>query len=188
MTAKKERLLRALLVVYVAATVAHIAWVVHHEPFAFDAWNVAVDTRAEPPSIGRFFSFWHQQYTSSNPRIGQPLTYLAYKLDGVAEAGSALAYLLLVIAGFAVSVGRWPSRRDGKDLATLAIGIGFLWFAAPSLGAYLFCRAYATNYVWAAAIQLGLLAALRVHRLEAPAGPVKLLGITALGVAAGMCN
>jgi hypothetical protein len=187
-TAKTERLLRALFGVYVAATAAHILWVVWHEPFAFDAWNVAVDTNAEPPSVGRFFSFWHQQYTSSNPRIGQPLAYLAYKLAGVAEVGDTLAYFAIVVAGFAVAIGRWPSRKSSRDLATLAIGIGFLWFAAPSFAAYFFCRAYATNYVWAAALQLGLLAALRVHRLEAPAGPGKLLGITLLGVAAGMCN
>jgi hypothetical protein len=52
----------------------------------------------------------------------------------------------------------------------------------------MFCRAYATNYVWAAALQLGLLAALRLHRLEASAGPVKLFGIAVFGVVAGMCN
>lgn len=188
MTAKTQRLLYALFAAYVVATFLHLVWVVYHEPFAFDAWNVAVDTRAEPPSVGRFFSFWHQQYTSSNPRLGQPLAYLAYKVGGVAELGTALAYFAIVIAGFALSIGRLPSRRSGKDLATLAIGIGFLWFAAPSFAAYMFCRAYATNYVWAAALQLGLLAGLRLHPIDQPGGPLKLLAVAIVGVAAGLCN
>ncbi len=182
------RILRGLFYVYVVATFLHIARVVWCEPFAFDAWNVAVDTHAEPPSIGRFFAFWYQQYTSSNPRLGQPLAYLAYKTFGFAELGTPLAFFAIVLGGFVLATGRWPSRRNGRDLATLAIGIGFLWFAAPNFAAYMFCRAYATNYVWTGAIQLWFLAALRLHDVQAPARPVKLLGIFVLGVAAGMCN
>src|SRR5689334_12900829 len=107
------RILRALFFVYVAFTVVHITYVLHHEPFVFDAWNVAVDTKAKAPSIGRFFSFWHQQYTTSNPRIGQPMAYLAYKLVGVAELGTALAFLAIVFGGFVFGTGRWPKLRDG---------------------------------------------------------------------------
>jgi hypothetical protein len=186
--ASSARILGVLFHVYVVATVVHLAWVVSCEPFAFDAWNVAVDTGAKPASVSGFFSFWVQQYTSSNPRIGQPLAYLAYKTTGFAEIGTPLAYLSIVLAGFVVAVGRWPSRKNGRDLATLAIAIGFLWFAAPNLAAYMFCRAYATNYLWSAAIQLWFLAALRLHDIQAPAGPAKLAGIAMLGVAAGMCN
>ena len=182
------RILRGAFWVYVVATFVHIAWVVSCEPFAFDAWNVAVDSGAEPPSVGRFFAFWHQQYASSNPRIGQPLAYLAYKIVGFTEIGTPLAYFAVVLAGFVLATGRWPSRKSGRDLATLAIGIGFLWFAAPGFAAYMFCRAYATNYLWAAAIQLWFLAALRLHDLQAPANPARLAGIVVLGVAAGMCN
>jgi hypothetical protein len=182
------RILRALFWFYVVATCLHIALVVYREPFAFDAWNVAVDSGAEPASISRFFAFWHQQYTSSNPRLGQPLAYLAYKTHGFAEIGTPLAYLAIVLASFVLGLGRWPSRASGRDLATLAIGIGFLWFAAPSFPAYMFCRAYATNYVWAAAIQLWFLAALRLHDGAAPASGPRLAAIAGLGVAAGMCN
>lgn len=188
MTGSSGRILRALFGVYVVATFVHIALVVYWEPYAFDAWNVTVDTGGEPASVGRFFGFWHQQYTSSNPRLGQPLAYLAYKTHGFAEVGTPLAYLAIVLAAFVLGVGRWPSRRSGRDLATLTIGIGFLWFAAPAFPAYMFCRAYATNYVWAAALQLWLLAALRLHDAAAPVGRGKLAGIAVLGVAAGMCN
>ena len=59
------RLLTALFIGYVALTAVHITDVVNHEPYAFDAWNVSVDTGAKAPSIGRFFSFWHQQYVHS---------------------------------------------------------------------------------------------------------------------------
>src|SRR3954470_15970400 len=124
MSARTARILRVLFWAYVAVTFVHIAYVVNHEPFAFDAWNVAVDTGAKPPSIARFFSFWHQQYTSSNPRIGQPLAYLAYKISGFAELGTSLAFLAIVLGGFVLGAGRWPSRKNGRDLATLAIGIG----------------------------------------------------------------
>src|SRR5262249_29716154 len=142
----------------------------------------------KPASVGGFFAFWVQQYTSSNPRLGQPLAYLAYKTVGFAEIGTPLAFLSIVLAGFVLATGRWPSRKNGRDLATLAIGIGFLWFASPNFAAYLLCRAYATNYVWAAAIQLWFLAALRLHDVRAPATPGKLVGIVVLGIAAGMCN
>src|SRR5687768_761061 len=121
------RILRALFYAYVAATILHIAFVVNNEPFAFDAWNVAVDTGAKPPSVKNFFSFWHQQYTSSNPRIGQPVAYLAYKVWGFAEIGTPLAYLAIVLGAFVLGAGRWPTRK-GRDLAVLAMGIGFLWF------------------------------------------------------------
>ena len=99
------RILRALFFVYVAFTVFHIVYVVYHEPFAFDAWNVAVYTDAQPPSISRFFAFWHDQYMHSNPRIGQPMAYLANKLVGVAEVGTALAFLAIVVGGFVIGTG-----------------------------------------------------------------------------------
>ena len=50
-----NRFLRALFVGYVAATAVHIGFVMAHEPFSFDAWNIAVDTGAKPFSLGRFF-------------------------------------------------------------------------------------------------------------------------------------
>ncbi|HSD87387.1 MAG TPA: DUF6056 family protein, partial [Kofleriaceae bacterium] len=190
MKPETARVLRALFFAYVAFTFLHIAYVVYHEPFAFDAWNVAVDTGAKPPSIGRFFAFWHQQYTTSNPRIGQPMAYLAYKIVGVAEIGTPLAFLALVLGGFVFGARRWPRLSDGSDLAALTIGIGFLWFIAPNFPAYLFCRAYATNYVWLAAIQLWFLVPLRLLDPAAPK-PVsipKVIGYLLLGVVAGMGN
>jgi hypothetical protein len=184
------RLLRALFYVYVAFTFVHIAYVVHHEPFAFDAWNVAEDTNAQPVTIGRFFEFWHQMYTSSNPRIGQPLAYLSYKLVGFAEIGTPLAFLAIVLAAFVLGTGRWPSRRSDRDLATLAIGIGFMWIVSPNFPAYLFCRAYATNYVWAIAFQLWFLVPLRLHAtgMLGPATTPKLVAYGLFGIVAGMCN
>ncbi len=189
MKANTARLLRALFWVYVVGTFLHIAYVVNREPFAFDAWNVAVDTHAKPATVGRFFSFWHQQYTTSNPRIGQPMAYLAYKLAGVAEIGTPLAFFGIVLAGFVLGAGRLPSRKNGRDLAVIAIGTGFVWFMSPNLPAYMFCRAYATNYLWAIAIQLAFLVPLRLWgtRVERPALAWLALYFV-LGVAAGMGN
>lgn len=182
--------LRWLFALYLALTAGHLAFVVAHEPFAFDAWNVAVDTHAQPFTFSRFFEFWRDQYLSSNPRLGQPLTYLAYKLHGVAEVGTPLAFLALVGAAFVLGLGRWPSWRRGSDLALLTIATGTLWFAAPELPAHLFCRAYAANYVWAAAIQLWFVAAIRLHLVRA-AGEVTVrqqVALLGFGVVAGLCN
>jgi hypothetical protein len=147
MKSSTARRLRVLFYAYVAVTFCHLAYVVNREPFSFDAWNVAVYTDAKPASISRFFSFWHLMYTTSNPRIGQPFAYLAYKLVGFAEIGTPLAFFAIVLAAFVIGVGRWPSRKNDRDLAVLAIGIGLLWIAGPNLPAYMFCRAYATNYI-----------------------------------------
>ena len=191
MSARRAKVLRALFFAYLAITFLHIAYVVYHEPYAFDAWNVSVDTEAKPGSLGRFFTFWHQQYTTSNPRIGQPITYFAYKYVGVAELGTPLAFLAIVLGGFILAVGRWPSLQRGRDLATLAVGIGFLWFAAPNFPSYLFCRAYATNYVWTAALQIWFLVAILHDPGSGPGGPAsrrRLVGLFAFGIVAGMCN
>jgi len=188
MKANTARLLRALFWVYVAGTFAQIAYVVNREPYAFDAWNVSQDTGARPFSFGRFFAFWHQQYTTSNPRIGQPLTYFAYKVAGFAEIVTPLAFFAIVIAGFILGAGRWPARKNGRDLAVIAIGLGFLWFVSPNFPAYMFCRAYATNYVWLIAIQLWFLVPLRLYATEPRPSVPKLVGYALLGVVAGMGN
>ena len=186
MSPRAIRALRVLFCAYVVFTCVHLAYVVHHEPFSFDAWNVSHDTGAEPLSFGRFFHFWHDQYTTSNPRIGQPMTYFAYKLVGVAEVVTPLAFLSILVAGFAVGTGRFPQRTNNRDLATLAIGIGMMWFVSPNMPAYMFCRAYATNYIWAIAIQLWFLVPMRLGRKTASVPG--LVGYFALGVIAGMCN
>lgn len=184
------RTLRALFYFYLAFTFFHIAYVVFREPFAFDAWNVAVDSDAKPVTVGRFFEFWHKMYTTSNPRIGQPMAYLAYKTVGFAEIGTPLAYFGIVFGGFVVALRRFPRFSDGRDLATLAIGTGFLWFCAPNFPAYMFCRAYATNYVWMAAVQLWFLVPIRlIGTPHSPQwGPIGLAAYFVLGVVTGMGN
>jgi hypothetical protein len=181
--------LRVLFVAYVLATAVHIGLVVAHEPFAFDAWNLARDTRAEPFSLGGFLDYGTGQYLNSNPRIGQWLAYLAYKLEYFAVVTTPLAYLALAFAVAILGMGRWPSWRRGRDLALCAVALGSLWFALPRLGMLLFCRAYCTNYVYGAAIQLWFLVPLRLHvfPLET-ATPAVTLPYFLFGIAAGMCN
>jgi hypothetical protein len=181
--------LRALFVAYVLATAVHIGLVVAHEPFAFDAWNLALDTRAEPYSLGNFLDYGTSQYLSSNPRVGQWLAYLAYKLEYFAVVATPLAYLALAFAVAILGLGRWPSWRRGRDLALCAVAIGALWFALPRIGMLLFCRAYSTNYVYGAAIQLWFLVPLRlrVFPLET-ARPLVTVPYFLFGVIAGMCN
>ena len=179
------RLLRVLFVAYLAATAVHIGLVLAHEPFAFDAWNVAFDTHAEPFSWPRFFDYGVFEYTHSNPRIGQWLTYLAYKLELFAPIATPLAYLALAGAVSVVGLGRWPRR--GRELALAVLANGFGWFALPRIGMIMFCRAYGANYLYGAVIQLWFLVPLRLRPAGTGSGPA-CVAYGLLGVIAGMCN
>jgi hypothetical protein len=176
----------ALFGAYVAATAAHIAFVVAHEPFSFDAWNVAVDTHAQPITISRFFEYWRYEYAHSNPRLGQPLTYLTYKLAGFAEIATPIAYLALTLAITVLGLGRVPRR--GRELAMWAFVIGFGWFAFPQIGRNMFCRAYAANYIYCAAIQLWFVAGLRLAMVKPAPGQDQAIAFGMAGALVGICN
>ncbi|HEY5945352.1 MAG TPA: DUF6056 family protein, partial [Kofleriaceae bacterium] len=180
-------ILRALCLAYIGATLVHIGWIMAHEPFAFDAWNMADDTHAQPFSTGRFFGYWWHEYTHSNPRIGQAFTYLAYKLDYFAVIATPLAYLALAVGAFVVGAGRLPSWRRGRDLALVTISIGFVWFALPQIGKTLFNRAYGANYLYGAAIQLWFLVPLRLVP-DGQATRGRAIAYGGFGLIAGMCN
>ena len=189
-------MLYALFAVYVAATAVHIGLVMTHEPFAFDAWNVALDTGAQPFSFRRFLDYGAFEYTHSNPRLGQWLAYLAYKLEYFAPIATAIAYLGVAVAVAVLGLGRWPGARAGRaggartlgrDLALVAIAIGFGWFAIPRIGMIMFCRAYGANYLYGAAIQLWFLVPLRLRPVGA-ATRRACIGYGVLGACAGMSN
>ena len=181
------KLLRALCVVYITATALHIGWIMAHEPFVFDAWNLADDTGARPFSIGRFFDYWWHEYTHSNPRLGQAFTYLAYKLEYFAVIATPLAHLALAVAIFVLGTGRLPTRKC-RDLALLVIAIGFMWFAMPQIGKTLFNRAYGANYLYGAAIQLWFLVPLRLVSRRPRLDPAGSPAYFVAGVLAGLCN
>ncbi|MBL0217008.1 MAG: hypothetical protein IPQ07_24430 [Myxococcales bacterium] len=181
------RALRLLFVAYVVATAVHIGLVMLNEPFAFDAWNLAQDTHAEPFSLSRFFDYGIGQYTHSNPRIGQWFTYLAYKLEYFAVIATPLAFLGLAYVVTTLGLGRFPGWKRGKDLALYAISLGFLWFALPRIGMIMFCRAYGANYLYGAVIQLAFLVPMRL-RPDGTGSFAACVPYFFLGVIAGMCN
>lgn len=193
-------LLRALFLAYVAATALHVGWVIAHEPFAFDAWNMAFDTRAEPYSFSGMVHYIWDQYAHSNPRLGQWLSYPAYKLTWVGPIVISLGFLALAGAVATFGLGRWPTGRhrgaDGaptdvrtpeRDLALTAIAIGCLWFAIPHLAMVIFSRGYSTNYLIGAAIQLWFLVPIRLRPHGEARGRTRVAYAIA-GVFAGMCN
>jgi hypothetical protein len=165
---------------YVTATLVHVGWVMAHEPFSFDAWNMAIDTKAQPFSIGRFVDYWTYEYTHSNPRIGQAFTYLAYKLEYFSVIATPLAYLALVVGILVLGLGRWPRR--GRELALGAMVLGLSWLVFPQFGKTLFNRAYGANYIYGAAIQIWFLVLLRLgsHR--------RVVLYVLAGFVAGLCN
>ncbi len=180
-----SRIVRALFVAYAAATLVHVGWVVAHEPFSFDAWNIAVDTGAKPITLGRFFDYWRFEYVHSNPRIGQAFAYLAYKLEYFAVIATPLAMLAISLATVVLGTKRWP--KTNRDLGLWAFALGALWFALPQFGKTLFCRAYCTNYIYDLAIQLWFLVPLRLAT-DGKASPRMAAAYAAFGVIAGMCN
>lgn len=195
-----SRVLRLLFVAYLAATAVHIGLVMAYEPFAFDAWNIAADTGAQPFSFRNWWEYGLSQYATSNPRLGQWFAYLAYKFDHFAVVATPLAYAALTLAITVLGLGRWPGghhraaggagpgkRTLGRDLALWAIAIGFPWFALPRIGMLMFCRAYGANYIYGAAIQLWFLIPLRL-RPDGVAARGARLAYAAAGVLAGMCN
>jgi hypothetical protein len=184
MIARALRAWRILLVAYVTATLVHVGWVMAHEPFAFDAWNMALDTKAQPFSLARFVDYWSYEYTHSNPRIGQAFTYLAYKLEYFSVIATPLAHLALALGILVLGLGRWPRR--GREWALGAIVLGFMWFAFPQLGKTLFNRAYGANYVYGAAIQTWFLVMLRVA--AAKTGDRRVILYLLAGFLAGLCN
>ncbi|HEX7841920.1 MAG TPA: DUF6056 family protein [Kofleriaceae bacterium] len=184
------RVLRALFLVYLAATAVHVGVAVWHQPFAFDDWNLANDTRAEPFSLARMIDYGVFEYAHSNPRIGQWLLYLAYKLTWFGPIATPLAFLAVSLAVTVLGLGRWPAWRRGRDLALWAIAIGTAWFAIPRIGMLLFSRAYCANYLYGAAIQLWFLAWLRLGAAggDRPGSWGRAAGHAVLGIAAGMAN
>ena len=180
-----SRILRALFVAYVTATAVHVGWIMAHEPFSFDAWNLAVDTHAKPITLGRFLDYWQFEYTHSNPRLGQAFTYLSYKLEWFAVIATPLMFVGMSLAVFVLGCARWPSWRRGRDLALWAIAIGFIWFSLPQIGKTMFCRSYGANYLYGAVIQLWFLVPLRLAK---SASPAKGAAYFVAGVAAGFCN
>ena len=181
------RVLRLLFVAYVIATAVHIGLVMFHEPFAFDAWNVAHDTHAEPFSLSRFLAYCLDQYTHSNPRVGQWFTYLSYKLEYFAVITTPLVYLATALAVTVLGLGRFPRWSRGKDLALYAISLGVLWFALPRIGMIMFCRAYGANYLYGACLQLWFLVPLRL-RPDGVGSVPACIAYFFLGVVAGMAN
>ncbi|MGE0395405.1 MAG: DUF6056 family protein [Kofleriaceae bacterium] len=179
--------LRLLFVAYVALTALHIGYVMLHEPFAFDAWNVARDTSGQPFSIGNWLDYGVDQYTHSNPRVGQWFTYLAYKLEYFAVIATPLAYLALSLAVTVLGLGRWPTWKRGQDLALFAITLGVTWFALPRVGMIIFCRAYGANYLYGAVIQLWFLVVLRL-RPHGEGSVAACVPYWLLGVLAGASN
>ncbi len=180
-----SRVVVGLVVAFAACTALHVGYIVAHEPFAFDAWNVAMDTRSAPASVGRFFAFWWDQYMHANPRLGQPFSYLAYKVNGFAEVATPLAFLGLTLGLAFLGAGR--RLRTSRDALLWMLAIGFAWFALPHLGRNMFSRAYSTNYLYTAALQVWFLVPLRLAQ-GALVGSrrLALYGLAGLGV--GLCN
>jgi hypothetical protein len=178
------------IVALLAAVAAHVAVVVHLEPFAFDAWNVAADTRDQPFSWSAWAAYLADQHAHGNPRLGQAFAYLGYKLTWVPIVLTPVAWLALVLAIVTLGLGRRPSLRAPTDIAVIALVLGVAWLALPYVGTIVFCRAYAANYLYTAAGQLWFLTAYRTPDAPWVKGArgwqIALFGLA--GVAAGAGN
>jgi hypothetical protein len=174
----------------VAGVAAHLVAVVCNEPYAFDAWNIEADTRGAPFSAGNWLDYAASQYQGGNPRLGQILAYLVYKVPWTAAVLTPVAWLAFAAGITALGLGRLPSPRRGRDLALATFVLGAMWLVLPFPGTIVFTRAYAANYLYSAAAQVWFLYLVRRH--DAPwvvaARPAHVGLAFVAGAIAGACN
>jgi hypothetical protein len=180
----------AALLALVAGVAVHLVIVVFLEPYAFDAWNLAADTKDQPFSFGNWVGYAHDQYMGGNPRLGQVLAYLVYKVPWTAGVLTPVAWLAFAGGIVALGLGRLPSPRVRRDLALCAFVLGAMWFALPFPGTIVFTRAYAANYLYSAAAQIWFLYLVRRYDAAWAVAPRAwhLVGAGILALVAGACN
>ena len=182
-----SRVLRVLFVAYVAMTALHIGWVVHHEPFAFDAWNVAIDTHAKPFTVGNFFDYWKLEYTHSNPRFGQPFDVPRLQARVVRGDRDAARVSRAVARDHdprarAAAVRAWvATSRCGRS----SLGVAVVRAAAGRQDAVL-SRVLRELHLRRSRSSCG--SSCRCASRQAPRRPRSAIAYAMLGVVAGMCN
>jgi Family of unknown function (DUF6056) len=174
--------------IVVAAILGVCGVIASLEPILGDCW-FGVLWRRDDRSLAEVM-IWN--YRSYNPRLGETMLYVTSGFPAVHIIVTPLVLLATLIALVALSIGRLPRLRDPADAGTLLVAVA-LCCSVASIGAVLFYRPYATNYVYGFCLQAWSLVPLRLAAPRSSALPVRgsalrVLGLAVLGLAAGLSN
>ena len=162
-----------------------LAW----EPVMRDGWGHVAWLRDHGLTAGTLLDFLRECYLRENPRLGQPLTLLAYVSGPYNVVIASLLELALFALLTGAAIGRWPSLRRRDDALAAALVAAIVAACAPQIGPLLLYRPFTWNYLFGLAMNLWWLMPYRRARIAAlPARWWRAPAITALGVAAGLCN
>jgi hypothetical protein len=159
-----------------------------HTPTLLDDWYQLPWYRHEfgPSSV---WQYAHYNYFHFNPRIGDVLLLILNGPRWIHLVLTPLVQLALPALAFAVAFARWP-RATLRDLQLLLVIQTLIWITTPIPGIVYFYRPFATNYLWAFALMLLLVAPFRIA-LAQPETPRRLwlvVPMFVLGWCAGMGN
>jgi hypothetical protein len=161
----------------------------HWEPVMRDGWAHVGWFRDRAHGLGSFYDFVRGCYLLANPRLGQPLTLLAYAPGTYHEIVTPLVELAMLALLTAVALGRWPSLARADDALAAALVTAILAACQPLIGPILAYRPFTWNYVFGLGMNLWWLMPYRRERIAPlPVRWWRAPGSFVLGAAAGMCN
>jgi hypothetical protein len=158
MTARNERAICIAAVVFL--------WLVFfvqalHTPTLLDDWYQLTWHRTHAFGLSSIWQYAHYNYFHFNPRIGDVLLLIVNGPRAFHLVLTPLVQLALLPLAFAVVFARWP-KPTLRDLQLLLVMQVLIWLVIPIPGIIYFYRPFATNYLWAFAIMLGLFAPYRL--------------------------
>ena len=159
------------------------------EPVMRDGWGHVAWLRDHGVSAGTLLDFVRECYLRENPRLGQPLTLLAYVSGPYRVIITPLVELALFALLTGAAIGRWPSLSRRDDALAAALVAAIVAACAPQIGPLLVYRPFTWNYLFGLAMNLWWLMPYRRERIAPlPVRWWRAPASFALGVAAGLCN
>lgn len=159
-------------------------------PTLLDDWVQLGWLRGRGLGLDLVWQVGRYNYLHGNPRIGDVFLLLVNGPRALHVALTPLAQLALLWAAFVVAFGRRPGLALG-DLARALVLQVLIWLASPLPGVLYFYRPFTTNYLFAFAATLGLLAPYRLALARPRPAPGRWWwppAMLALGWLAGMGN
>lgn len=159
------------------------------EPVMRDGWGHRSYLFHRGFSLRSLYDFAHDAYLYQNPRLGQPMTLVAYTDGPYHVIVTPLVELAVLALLTALALGRWPRPTRSGDALAAALVTATLAACAPQIGPMLLYRPFTWNYVFGFALNLWWLVPYRFAlRAPRPAAWWRAPASFVLGVAAGLCN
>ena len=181
---------RLRFVVGLVAAWLFFLYLAHLTPIQLDDWYEVAWHHHHSFTLGHVLGFARYNYFNYNPRPGETLLLLVNGPPIIHLLITPIMQVLLLLVVYTLAHGRLP--RPGRGvLAELLVMQALIWLAIPRPGTLYFYRPFATNYLFASAIQLSLFVPFRLELGRPEPGPARrwLVPIVLTwGVVAGMTN